>query len=167
MTDREILASRPRSFREAVTCALRGIRLAARSERHFRAHLVIAALALLAAVWAGLTAIEVGVLAATVGLVLVSELVNTAIEMLTDLLHPGEGQRAAAVKDVAAAAVLVTSGLAVVVGAALFVPHVMASPAGIPRVLALILACALLAVFLAGAMHAGRVRRAPRSHSRD
>ena len=166
MTAREILASRPRSFREAVTCALRGIRLAARSEKHFRAHLVIAALALLAAVWAGLTALEVGVLAVIIALVLVSELVNTAIEMLTDLLHPGEGQRAAAVKDVAAAAVLVTSGLAVVVGAALFLPHVIASPVGIPRVLALVLAGALLAVFLAGAKHAGRARRAARSHSR-
>jgi diacylglycerol kinase (ATP) len=148
-------ASRPRSFREAITCALRGTRLAARSERHFRAHLVIAVLALLAAAWAGFAEVELGLLTFTIALVLVSELVNTAIEMLTDLLHPGAGRRAAAVKDVAAAAVLVSTGLALVVGAVLFLPHVTAAPGGIPRVLALLLALVLLAAFLAGAVRPG------------
>ncbi len=148
-------ASRPRSFREAITCALRGAHLAIRSERHFRAHLVIALLALLAAAWAGFTAVEVAVLTLTITLVLVSELVNTAIEMLTDLLHPGAGQRAAAVKDVAAAAVMVSSGFAVIVGAALFLPHLTAQPVGLPRVLALVLALVLLASFLAVAARHG------------
>lgn len=148
-------ASRPRSFREAITCALRGAHLAIRSERHFRAHLVIALAALLAAAWAGFGAIELGVLTLTIALVLVSELVNTAIEMLTDLMHPGAGQRAAAVKDVAAAAVMVSSGLAVVVGAALFLPHLTAHPPELPRVLALILALVLLAAFLVVAVRPG------------
>ncbi len=127
------------------------MRLAVRSERHFRAHLVIAVLALLAAAWAGLAAAELGILVLTIAVVLVSELVNTAIEMLTDLLHPGAGHRAAAVKDVAAAAVLVSSGLAVVVGVMLFLPYATA-PGGLSRMLALLLAVVLLAAFLAGAV---------------
>jgi diacylglycerol kinase len=151
-------ASRPRSFREAVTCAFRGARLAARSERHFRAHLVIAVLALLAAAWAGLAAVELGALTLTIALVLVSELVNTAIEMLTDLLHPAEGERAAALKDVSAAAVLVSSGLAVVVGAMLFLPHLTASAPVLSRSIALILAAVLLAIFLLGAVRSGSAR---------
>ena len=148
-------ASRPRSFREALTCALRGSHLAIRSERHFRAHLVIALTALLAAAWAGFGAIELGVLTITIALVLVSELFNTSIEMLTDLLHPGAGHRAAAVKDVAAAAVMVSSGLAVVVGAALFLPHLITHPVNIPRVLALVLALVLLVAFLVVAVRPG------------
>lgn len=152
--------SRPRSFRESITCALRGTHFAARTEPHFRVHLVIAMCALLAAVWAGLAAVEVGVLALTIAVVLVSELVNTAIEMLTDLLHPGEGRRAAAVKDVSAAAVLVSSGLAAAVGAVLFLPRLTASAPVLSRSIALIVAGVLLATFLAGAVRSGSTRSA-------
>jgi diacylglycerol kinase (ATP) len=95
-----------------VACALRGLRFAARRQPNLRAHIAIAGLALLAGAAARLTAIELALLAAAAGLVLSAELLNTSIEMLTDLVCPREDPRAAAVKDVSAGAVLLVSGAA-------------------------------------------------------
>jgi diacylglycerol kinase (ATP) len=135
-----------------VACALRGISHAARTQPHFRAHLAIAAAAALAASEVDLSPAEMGVLVATIGLVLAAELMNTAVEMLTDSIYPRVDARAAAVKDVSAAAVLLASVCAAFVGVVLFLPHLVvvthALTRGIPAILALI----LFAAFLAGAL---------------
>ncbi len=130
--------------------------MAARTEPHFRAHLGIATGALVAALPVGLSAAELGVLAATIGLVLAAELLNTAVEALTDIMHPGDGPRAAAVKDVSAAAVLLASLCAAAVGAFLFLPHLLAASLAVMRGLSLLLAVIFLSAFLAGAVRAAR-----------
>ena len=65
------------------------------------------------------------VMALAVGLVLVAELINTALEAVVDRLHPERHPEIGAAKDIAAGAVLVASGIAVVVGVA-FVVHWLA-----------------------------------------
>jgi len=57
-----------------------------------------------------------------IGLVLVSELLNTAIELLVDLVSPGFNAQAGKVKDIAAGAVLVAAVIAVCIGAVIFIP---------------------------------------------
>lgn len=113
----EIPAARPRSFLAAVVCAARGVRFAARSHPNLRAQIAIAGLVFLAGAAAGLSGIELALLAAAAGLVLSAEFLNTSIELLTDLVSPNRDPRAAAVKDVSAAAVLVASGAAAAVAA--------------------------------------------------
>ena len=143
-----------RTFPEAIACALRGLGHAARTQRHFRAQLAIGAGALLFAAWAGLEAVQLGVLLVTVAVVLGTELLNTALEMLTDLLHPDRGPGAAAVKDVAAAAVLVPVVLATAVGLLFLVPRALAPrQAGVREIPALL---ALLCVVLLAAGALGR-----------
>ena len=53
-----------------------------------------------------------------IGLVLVAEMANTAIEALADLLHPGQHLEIGFAKDVAAGAVLLASLVAIGVGLA-------------------------------------------------
>lgn len=117
---------------------------------------MIAVGVLLFATWARLGIVQLAVLVITVAVVLGTELLNTAIEMLTDLLHPDHGPAAAAVKDVAASAVLVAVVLATSVGVLVLVPRVIPLSAtgvrGIPALLA-ILCVLLLAV---AAMHRRR-----------
>jgi diacylglycerol kinase len=108
---------RPRSFLAAVANAFRGVRSAARRQPNLRAHIAIAGLVLIAGAAARLTAAELALLAAASGLVLATELVNTSMELLTDLVCPREDPRAAAVKDVSAGAVLVVSGAAAALAA--------------------------------------------------
>ena len=52
------------------------------------------------------------------GLVLVAELLNSALETLADHLHPEQHPEVGAAKDIAAGAVLVASAVALVVGLA-------------------------------------------------
>lgn len=59
----------------------------------------------------------------TVGAVITLELVNTAIERAVDLVTGEFHPLAKAAKDIAAAAVLVAAGLAVIIGVLLFWPH--------------------------------------------
>ncbi|HEV2283902.1 MAG TPA: diacylglycerol kinase family protein, partial [bacterium] len=105
-------SGRIHSFPAAVAYAARGVRFAVRRQPNLRAHIAIAGLILLAGAAAGCSGVELALLAAAVGLVLSAELLNTSIELLTDLVCPDDDPRAAAVKDVSAAAVLVASGVA-------------------------------------------------------
>ena len=123
-----------RSFPVAVACALRGLRHAARTQRHFRAQLVIAACALLFAAWARVPPVELAVLTVTAAVVLGAELLNTAVETLTDLIHPDYSPAAAAVKDVAAGAALGAAVLALAVGLLVLLPRMIRSPAIAPGV---------------------------------
>lgn len=94
--------------------------------------------------------LELTVLAVTVGMVLGSELLNTAVEMLTDLVHPDEGHSAAAVKDVSAGAVLTSALLASFAGALIFLPRFhMLSPT-VAHDVPIVLSVLCLTVFVAG-----------------
>lgn len=98
------------------------------------------------ATWARLGVVELAVLLTTVAVVLGTELLNTAVEMLTDLLHPDHGPAAAAVKDVSASAAFVAVVLATAVGLLLLMPRVVhlsrTGVRGIPALLASL--CVLL-----------------------
>lgn len=58
----------------------------------------------------------------SIALVLVSELLNTAIEALVDLVSPGYHALAKRAKDAAAAAVLLAAIAAVIIGCTVFIP---------------------------------------------
>lgn len=102
-------------------CACAGLLAAWRRERSFRtqAYLAVGAIFVTAVLkpqpawWA--------LLALAIGLVLATELLNTAIEKLVDHLHPAQHPEIKVVKDVAAAAVLVASLAAVAIGVCLVV----------------------------------------------
>jgi diacylglycerol kinase (ATP) len=61
-----------------------------------------------------------------IGLVFISEALNTAIEKMTDILSPGHNENAKKIKDISAGAVLIAAMLAVAVGAVIFVPKMVA-----------------------------------------
>ena len=92
-----------------------------------RVHLALGAGAASLAAWLGLSALECAVLVLTVGLVLVAEAVNTAIEAAVDLASPAIHPLAQRAKDVAAGAVLLSAVTAVLVGLALFGPRLIAT----------------------------------------
>jgi diacylglycerol kinase (ATP) len=147
------VASQPpsaRSFPQALAYAARGLRHAARTQKHFRAQLIVAAAALVFSASAGLPSFEIALLAVTATLVLAAELLNTALEILTDLLHPGRGPVAAAIKDVAAGAVLLAAGTALAVGLLLFLPRLGGVSHLTARTISLLLAALCLAILVAG-----------------
>lgn len=101
--------------------ALDGLVGALRSEHSFKVHAAAAVAVLGILAWARPGPLWWAVVLLTIVLVLAAELVNTAVEHLADHLHPEQHPRIKAVKDCAAAAVLVASVGALGVAAALLV----------------------------------------------
>jgi diacylglycerol kinase (ATP) len=104
------------SFRHALDGILHGFR----AQRHMRFHFVVAIVALLAGVIYGLTRAELLVLLFSISLVLITEMFNTAVEAVVDLVTQTYHPLAKHAKDVAAGAVLVAALNAIVVGMILF-----------------------------------------------
>lgn len=102
-----------RGFVPAVSAAAAGVAYAWRTQPHLRLEVAAAAAAV-----GGAWLLGTGLLAVLLvsALVLVAELLNTAVEALVDLVSPERRPLAAAAKDAAAGAVLVASAFAVAVG---------------------------------------------------
>lgn len=98
-----------RSFRDAG----RGVAAAWREQPNLRLHALVAAAALLAALWLGTGLVTVLLCTA---LVISLELMNSAVEAVVDLVSPQHHPLAGLAKDLAAGAVLVAVGLSVVIG---------------------------------------------------
>ncbi|MBC8054776.1 MAG: diacylglycerol kinase family protein [Sphingobacteriaceae bacterium] len=64
-------------------------------------------------------------IATAIGLVVVAELFNTALEVLVDLVSPDYNVKAGIVKDLASAGVLLTAILSAIIGLCVFVPKVL------------------------------------------
>lgn len=105
--------------------AFKGIRYAATTQLNFRIHLVATLLAVFMGLWLKITSDEWRWIMLCIALVLVVELLNTAIETLTDLASPGYNEKAGHVKDVAAGAVVITAAFAVITGFIIFLPKII------------------------------------------
>lgn len=113
------------SFSESFGYACQGLRHCIKSERNFRIHMCMGVLAFLLGIVLGITRVELAVLLLLIGLVLIAEMVNTALENLVDLCTDTYHPLAKVVKDVAAGAVLLLCCVAVLVGIVIFVPYLI------------------------------------------
>lgn len=113
---------KPRGFGHNLKIAFRGIVYNWKTQGHFRFHLLAGTAAVLCAWWARLSRWEWLVLILTIGAVLAAEVMNTAVELVVDLIEPNFHPLAGIAKDVAAGVVLITSLQAVAVGLFLFLP---------------------------------------------
>lgn len=107
---------KPLRWIESVNCAIEGILWTARTQRHMRYHFLTAALVLFIALYLNVSTLEFMLLALAITLVLFAEVINTAVEVLVDLVSPDFHILAKRAKDVAAGAVLIASVGAAVLG---------------------------------------------------
>ncbi len=105
-----------RSFKFAID----GVMHALRFERHVRAHFIITAVVMGAAILLQVSKLELLILFFAISLVLVTELFNTALESAMDIAVRSYHPVAKVAKDVSAGAVFVASINAVLVGAVIF-----------------------------------------------
>ncbi len=104
-----------KAFLSGFVYAARGI-AAGSQGRNFRVMLAIGVAVIGLAWWLQLTATQWVALILCLGLVLALELVNTAGEMLVDILSPEHDLRYGRVKDVLAGAVLIAAVATAIVG---------------------------------------------------
>lgn len=109
-----------RSFRYAFN----GIAWAIKNENNFIYHLLATFIVVMAGLILGFTQMEWIVIVAMIGFVYLAEIINSAIERLVDLISPQYHEKAGAVKDLAAGAVLVAAITALIVGTIIISNHI-------------------------------------------
>lgn len=109
-----------RKWRRSFRYAYEGIKYALDTQRNMKFHFCVAFLVLLAALLVHLPKTDILFIMLAVTLMIVTELINTAVEKAVDLAMPDQHPLAKIAKDVAAASVLVSAGFAVIVGMIVF-----------------------------------------------
>jgi diacylglycerol kinase (ATP) len=89
-------------------------------------HLIMTLLAFSAAVFYNVTKVEAIAIALAIGFVWTAELFNTAVEKLADLVSKDPHPEIKFIKDVSAAAVLLSAATAFITGAIIFLPKLLA-----------------------------------------
>ena len=102
-----------------------GIANILKTEHNAWVHAVISIVVILLAWWLGLDAIRWSLILVAVAAVWAAEAFNTVIEMLVDIVEPTYTPQAKRAKDVAAAAVLITSVGSAILGIIILGPPLM------------------------------------------
>ncbi len=108
--------------------AFEGLVHALRRERNMQIHFAIAGLVLVAALFFALTRLEVVALLVAISFVLITEMINTAVENVVDMITREDDPRAKIAKDVAAGAVLVAAVNAIAVAYLVFYDKITSVP---------------------------------------
>lgn len=103
--------------------ASRGIAYLFNSQINARIELIITILVIISGIYFNISYVEWLVILLCIALVLGLEGVNTALETLSNKLHPGFDHEIGKTKDIAAGAVLIASIFAAIIGFVIFVPR--------------------------------------------
>jgi diacylglycerol kinase len=113
----------PRQFFRSFRYAAHGVARVWREEQNFRIQAAGALIVIFAMFAFGLRSSEKAILTLAAAIVLVLELLNSAIERVVDMLKPRLHNQVEEIKDVTAAMVLTASVGAAVVGVLIFWPY--------------------------------------------
>lgn len=106
--------------------AFKGVSYAVKTQLNFRVHLVCAVIVVGLGYFLRISTAEWLWIILAIGLVLVAEAFNTALELLVDFVSPEYNEKAGHIKDMCAAAVLITAATSLVIGIIIFLPKVVA-----------------------------------------
>ena len=107
-------------MRDSFDVAIRGIVEVLQTQRNMKFHFLAAIIIIITSLFLDLTKIELIALIFAIAFVLVTELINTVIESVVNLLSPEFNDIARRAKDISAGAVLLSAINAVVIGYLLF-----------------------------------------------
>jgi diacylglycerol kinase len=105
--------------------AFKGIGYVLRTQHNFWIHGLITLAVIAFGFWLDISVAEWLFVVFAIGFVLVSELFNTAIEVLVDLVSPERNPQAGLAKDIAAGAVLISAITAALIGLFIFAPKII------------------------------------------
>ena len=121
------MAERP-SLLHSFNWAFEGIVHALRRERNMQIHFLLAGVVLIGALFFSLTRLEVIALLVAISFVLITEMINTAVENVVDMITQEDDPRAKVAKDVSAGAVLIAAVNAIAVAYLVFYDRLISTP---------------------------------------
>ncbi len=122
---KEFVVSKRNSVFRSFEYAGNGVRTAFQNEPNFRVHVIAGGISVVLAILLKFSFIKFAILILTITLVIILELINTAIEKIVDRISPNYSRLAKMAKDVSAAAVLLSAFAAILVGLLLFLPEIL------------------------------------------
>ena len=114
-----------RKLRQSFANAWTGVVESMNSERNLRIHVGVMSLAVAAGIALSIGPVRWAVIFIACGAVLVTELLNTAVERLVNMVTTDHCEEARQAKDMAAGAVLVAAFFAVLTGIAVFTEPIL------------------------------------------
>ena len=105
--------------------AFEGIFSAIKKERNMKIHIAMMLAVIVAGIIFSISKIEWICCLFCFGLVISLEMVNTAIEVLADLVDEKYNEKIKLIKDVAAGAVLVSAIISAIIGLMIFIPKLL------------------------------------------
>ncbi|MBC8046693.1 MAG: diacylglycerol kinase family protein [Fimbriimonadaceae bacterium] len=105
--------------------AWNGIVVFFKEGEHAKFHLFFSVFVIAAGFYFKITSAEWIAIIICIGLVLIAEAFNTAIEMLGDIVHKEIHPQMRKIKDLAAGAVLFAGIAAAAIGCIIFIPHIL------------------------------------------
>ncbi|HST25446.1 MAG TPA: diacylglycerol kinase [Gaiellaceae bacterium] len=114
------MSRRSLSLIDSFNYAIEGLIHVLRTHRNMRIHFAVAVAVLVAAVWKGVNRFELIALLLAITFVLITEMINSAIEQAIDLATTSFDPLAKLAKDIAAGAVLIAAVNAIAVGYLVF-----------------------------------------------
>lgn len=115
------LKMRLKSFRHAG----RGIYHYFREEHNVWIHTLVTVIVVITGVLLNITSFEWCLIIFAIGLVFIAEIINTAIELLVDLISPEYNKLAGLIKDIAAGTVLIAAITSAIIGLIIFFPKLL------------------------------------------
>lgn len=112
-------------FIRSFVFASEGVLHALRFDQNLRIHFVVAFIVILASIYFHVSPFEMGILGVMIVLVITTEMVNTAIEQMVNLIVQEHRKEAKIAKDVSAGMVLISALGSIIVGILIFVPYIL------------------------------------------
>ena len=115
-------------FRKSFLFAIQGFRTAVATERNIKVMLAAGVCAVVSGLALRIDLLSWAIILLCCGVVIMAELLNTAVETVVDLVSPEFHPLAGRAKDIAAAAVWVLSCIVAVVGVLVFANAILSRP---------------------------------------
>jgi len=113
-------------FNNTFKNARKGLRLALKAEDCIKVHFGAATLVVIAALLLQFSAVKICILLLTIAMVIITEMVNSAIEFAADAVFKNKYSRMVGMaKDISAGAVMVATFTSAAIGLILFVPAIL------------------------------------------
>lgn len=105
--------------------AFEGLQYALQNDQNLRIHFVIAGIVIIASLFLNVSPFEMGILGIMILLVIITEMINTSVEKMVDLITKEHRIEAKIAKDVSSGMVFVAAFGSVIVGILIFVPYIL------------------------------------------
>lgn len=105
--------------------SFKGLRTVFREEQNLKIQFFAAIIILILAWYFSVDRLELIILILSMGLVILAEVLNSAVERVTDVLKPRINDYVKEIKDIMAAAVMITAITSIIIGILIFYPHIL------------------------------------------